>query len=220
MATWNAGDTIIFRYIAHDDTIAQAIPTRVIEHSDDLLALHIADGTMMKSVPDIPSEERASSLASRLPAAERPKLDRRWSNDTIRLHFPGEPFSIWLLFGPDWKFNWWYGNLESPYVETEFGIDTRDHALDVAARPDGRWWWKDEEEFEERLALGLDSARHQATVRAAGLEVIRRLEEHEFPFGSERPEWRPDADIPLPALPPDWDRDFGTQERLPRTDAP
>lgn len=220
MTTWNAGDTVVVRYVAHDDSVAQAIPTRVIEHSEELLALHLPDGTTIKSVPDIPSEERASGLATRLPAAEQPKLDRRWSNDTIRLYFPGESFSIWLLFGAGWKFNWWYGNLESPCVETEFGIDTRDHALDVAARPDGRWWWKDEEEFEERLALALDSARHQAGVRAAGLEVIRRLEEGAFPFTSEWPEWRPDAAMPTPTLPPNWDRDFGTAQRLPRTDVP
>ena len=219
MATWDPGDTLVLRYIAHDDTVAQAVPARVIEDSDQVLAVHVADGTMLKSLPDVPPEERAAVLDSLPPAAERPKLDRVWSNHSIRLHFPGEPFSIWLLFGPDWKFNWWYGNLEAPYVETPIGIDTRDHALDVAARPDGRWWWKDEEEFTRRLELGFDSADHQARVRAAGEEVIRRLEARDYPFQSDWEHWRPEHQDAPPSLPPTWDRDFGTPRLLPRTDA-
>ncbi len=201
MTTWRPGDTLVPRYIAHDDSVSQAFPTRVIEASERVLALHLPDGTAIKSLPNVPAEERASSLATMAPASEQPKLDRQWDNDSIRLHFRGEPFSIWLLFGPGWKFNWWYGNLETPYVETPIGIDTRDHALDVAARPDGRWWWKDEEEFEERLKLGFDSAAHQAAVRAAGNEVIRRLEGHEYPFASGWPDWRPERDLPPPTLP-------------------
>ena len=104
-------------------------------------------------------------------------------------------------------------------METPIGIDTRDHALDVAARPDGRWWWKDEEEFEERLKLGFDSAAHQAAVRAAGNEVIRRLESDEYPFASDWPDWRPERELPPPTLPATWEDDFGTAELLLRTDA-
>lgn len=219
MSTWHPGDTLVLRYIAHDDSVAQAVPARVIEDSDRVLALHVPNGTSTKSLPDIPPEERAAILETLAPAAERPKIDRTWENDSIRLHFRGAPFSIWLLFGSNWKFNWWYGNLESPFVETPIGIDTRDHALDVAARPDGRWWWKDEEEFERRLELGFDSAAHQAAVRAAGKEVIRRLEGDEYPFKSDWPAWRPATDLPLPALPASWDQDFGTHRLLPRTDA-
>ena len=216
---WNAGDTVVFRYIARDESIAQAIPTRVIEHTNDPLALHVADGTLIRSVPDIPAEERAAALDTVAPAAERPKIERAWENHCIRLHLPGESFSVWLLFGPDWKLNWWYGNLEAPYVQTPIGIDTRDHALDVAARPDGRWWWKDEEEFARRLELGIDSPAHHARVRAAGEEFIRRFEAGEHPFRAGWEHWRPEPDTTPPVLPTEWDQDFGTHHLIPRTDA-
>jgi len=217
MAPWNPDDTLIIRYIARDGTVAQAIPARVIENSERVLAFHIADDTTIKSVPDIAPEDRVAALNSLAPAAERPRLDRPWHNDTIRLHFRGEPFSIWLLFGSDWKFNWWYGNLEAPFVDTPIGIDTRDHALDVAARPDGRWWWKDEEEFLRRLELGIDSVEHHARVWDAGHEVIRRLESSEYPFNADWERWRPTHSEPPPSLPENWDADFGSHEQLPRT---
>ena len=217
MSRWTAGDTLTLRYIALDDTVAHAIPARVIEDSDQVLAFHIADGTILKSLPDIAPEDRAAALDDLAPAGQRPKIDRTWTNDTIRLHFRGQPFSVWLLFGAGWKFTWWYGNLEAPYVATPIGIDTRDHALDVAARPDGRWWWKDEEEFARRLELGMDSAGHHARVRTAGQEFIRRFEATEYPFQSAWDQWRPHhADAP-PTLPPNWDEDFGTPDLLPRT---
>jgi len=218
MPTWNAGDTLVLRYIAPDDTVAQAFPTRVIEDSDRVLALHVPDGTIFKSGPAIPPEERAAALDELPPEAKRPKTDRAWSNDSIRLHFRAESFSVWLLFGPGWKFNWWYGNLETPYTETPIGIDTRDHALDVAARPDGRWWWKDEEEFARRLELGIDSAAHHARVRAAGEEFIRRFEAGEYPFQADWDQWRPSGHLAPPTLPESWDEDFGSHAHLPRTD--
>jgi len=217
MGRWNAGDTLVLRYIDGDGTVAQAIPTRVIEDSDRVLAIHLADGTLTKSVPEVAPEDRVAALDTLPAAADRPKLDRPWTNDTIRLHFRDEPFSVWLLFGPGWKFNWWYGNLEAPYVDTPIGIDTRDHALDVAARPDGRWWWKDEAEFARRLELGIDSPAHHARVRAAGNEVIRRLEGRAYPFRADWEHWRPQHTDPPPVLPADWDRDFGTHDLLPRT---
>jgi hypothetical protein len=217
MSRWTAGDTLVLRYIARDGAVAHAIPGRVIEDSERVLAFHVADGTTMQALPDIPPEERAAALETLPPVAERPLIERVWTSDSIRLHFRGESFAIWLLFGPDWKFNWWYGNLEAPLVETPIGIDTRDHALDVAARPDGRWWWKDEEEFARRLELGWDSAAHQQRVRAAGEEFVRRLEANEYPFQAGWDQWRPDHADPPPTLPANWAEDFGTHETLPRT---
>ena len=44
------------------------------------------------------------------------------------------------------------------------------------------YWPKNEAEFAKRLTVGIDSAKHQARVRAAGEDFIRRLEKTMFPF--------------------------------------
>ena len=111
-------------------------------------------------------------------------------------------------------FTSWYGNFEAPFIRTPIGIDTRDFALDVVATPDGTWQWKDEAEFQRRFEVGLDSAEHQARVRAAGENFIERLERREWPFDGEWQTWqRPDG-WRLPRLPAAWRTDFGSFERL------
>ena len=108
----------------------------------------------------------------------------------------------------------WYGNLEAPFVRTPIGIDTRDYALDVVAYPDGRWHWKDEEEFARRLAMGIDSPEHQARVRAAGEDFIRRFEGNRWPFNAGWAEWTAPVEWGPHGLPEHWKTDFDTHALL------
>lgn len=53
-----------------------------------------------------------------------------WRGDAVvRVHRPGEPWSIWRWHdGTDWTRRW-YGNLEAPWRRTPIGYDMQDWAL-------------------------------------------------------------------------------------------
>ena len=78
-------------------------------------------------------------------------------------------------------------------------VDTTDQALDLLVFPGGGWRWKDEDELEEAVELGIWTPEEAADIRAEG---ERALAEAPWPTGWE--DWRPPADWgPLP-LPEDW----------------
>ena len=209
------GDTLIVRNIARSDgTVTTATPTIVVNDEPTILVLYIPKGTRYQNNYVISPEERAAAVDTMIPSAQRQYREKVSQNNSLRLYVPGYSYSIGLTFADDGRFMSWYGNLEAPYVVTPIGIDTRDYALDVVAYPDGRWQWKDEEEFVRRLAMGVDSPEHQARARAAGEDFVRRFEENEWPFNAGWPEWAVPTDWLPRGLPEKWYADFDTHAVL------
>ncbi|MEZ4859929.1 MAG: DUF402 domain-containing protein [Caldilineaceae bacterium] len=211
---WKFGASIVVRNLARSDgTVTTAIPAVVLT-DDDLLALYIPAGTKYKNNWLVSSEQRAAAVDSITPSAQRKHHELVCQNDSLRLYLPNRGYSVGLTFDQQGEFVSWYGNLEAPFIRTPLGIDTRDFALDVIAYPDGRWQWKDEEEFARRLAVGIDSADHQASVRAAGQEFITRFEHNEWPFNVGWQKWQPQQKWQAPMLPDNWNVDFGANRLL------
>ena len=99
---------------------------------------------------------------------------------------PHDAHSLWLMWTPTWEFRCWYVQLQSPIVRRPNAIDTMDHALDAVIEPDGKWHWKDEDDFVEAQRLGVFTPEEAAAVRREGERVIAdRL----WITGWER--WRP-----------------------------
>ncbi len=99
---------------------------------------------------------------------------------------PHDAHSLWLMWTPTWEFRCWYVQLQSPIVRRPNAIETMDHALDAVIEPDGKWHWKDEDDFVEAQRLGVFTPEEAAAVRREGERVIAdRL----WITGWER--WRP-----------------------------
>ena len=208
--------TLILRNIAKSDgSVTTAIPAIVISESDSLLATYIPQGTLFKNNWVIPEDQRVASVDNIVKSSQREYKDLIWRNPTVRLYLPGVGFSVWLNFDKSWGFNSWYCNLEAPFVRTPTGIDTRDYALDIVGTVERTWVWKDKEEFERRLEVGIDTAEHQAKVLSDADEFIRRFESNQFPFDMGWEDWRPKAGTgidngDLPRLPENWSIDYGS----------
>jgi uncharacterized protein len=214
-SAWTAGSTVTVRNLARSDgTVTTATPAIAIRDDERSLALFIPAGTTAKENYLVAPADRATAVGRAAASRFRTHHDRVWAVSSLRVFLPGEAFSVWLFFDHKSEFAGWYGNLEAPFVRTPIGVDTRDHGLDVVADAGGRWRWKDEEEFAQRLELGLDSAEHQRAVRGAGQGFIRRLEAGRFPFDQDWPLWRAPASWAPRPLPPDWNTDFGTAALL------
>lgn len=215
MSQWKLGDTIVIRNIARSDgTVTTAVPALLVQDTPTVLAVYVPRGATFKNNWVISPQQRAASVSSITPSAQRQYKDIVTQQDSIRLYLPGQRFAVGLTFDDDHALVSWYGNLEAPFIRTPIGIDSRDYALDVLAFPDGRWHWKDEDEFKRRLEIGIDSPEHQARVRAAGQEFITRFENSLSPFSDGWQDWYAPASWQPPELPENWSADFGTHSTL------
>lgn len=212
---WHHGDTVVIREIDRfDGTVVAAIPSIAISDEADLLVLYIPRGTTFKNNWFTPPEQRVASLHAIVPSAQRPYRDLIWRTNHLRLYLSGYSYSIWLKFDENGTFKSWYGNLEAPYLRTSIGIDTRDFALDIVGDPNGHWQWKDEDEFNHRLIVGIDSPEHQTRVRAAGWDFIKRFEQQEWPFDCGWENFQLPQEWQARSLPDNWTVDFGSQKIL------
>lgn len=185
---------VVLRYF-WGDSILHALPMRVVEHAPQRIALWIAARTPCKR------PTRRLTLAER--AHEDWTLgDRPWSTGfgTLILYVPGRAHAIWLFWNEGGSFTGWYVNLEEPWRRTSVGFDTRDHILDLAIEPSGRWRWMDENELEEATQLGFFSQDDANEIRSEGERVLA-----DWPFPTGWEDWHPDPRWPLGRLPKNWD---------------
>ena len=90
-----------------------------------------------------------------------------WRNHMLRVLLPGQPFSVWQFWSPEWEFKSYYVNLEAPFARSAVGFDSSDHVLDVCVRADRTWYFKDQDELDARVEVGLVDA--EAASAGSGL---------------------------------------------------
>lgn len=207
----------MIRMLANSDgTVVTATPSIAITDDDDVLAVYIAAGTVGRSNWVVSEAERVTAIDSMPRSDLREHRDVVIDREQVRLYLPGAGFSVGLSFGREGELVSWYGNLEAPFARTPIGIDSRDFALDVIAYPDRTWRWKDEDEFAHRLETGRDSTEHQARVRSAGQDFVRRFEAGSWPFDAGWDRWRPPDEWGVRTLPATWADDYGTGRLVAR----
>ncbi|MCQ4210381.1 cytidylyl-2-hydroxypropylphosphonate hydrolase [Streptomyces longispororuber] len=205
---WTPGERILWRYRANaGDGFHICRPVTVVQDTDEQLAVWMAPGTeCVKPVIADGTPVHHEPLATRYTKPRALRHESWFGAGVLKLARPGEPWSVWLFWEPDWRFRNWYVNLEQPRVRWAGGIDSEDHFLDLSVYPDGSWRWHDEDEFAQAQAVGLMGAAQAAEVRAAGARAIEVIESWGHPFSDGWERWRPDPAWPVPALPADWDR--------------
>ncbi len=182
--------------------VSNAKPLTVVEDSDRLSALHLAEGTPFKIATA--RAQRADHL-SRLAAGTWELQDDKWTRSWVLiLTRPNERYSIWAFWSAtNGAFEGWYVNFEDPARRSPMGFDTRDLFLDIVVPVEGPWRWKDEDEFVEAEQLGLITPEDVREVRAAAERVLGLVESGEawwLPWST----WTPNPEWPVPKLPPSW----------------
>ena len=134
----------------HDRSrIEMCWPCRVVEDSDELVALFIAAGSPYKAGP-----KRTAQAKRTAPRLDMPPDEYVWRNDTLRLMLPGQWHSVslsWSSGAGQRRLLKYFVNLEEPCRRTDTGFDTQDHTLDVEITPDLAWRWRDEAELENHV---------------------------------------------------------------------
>jgi hypothetical protein len=172
-----------------------AMPLIVVERTQRQLVTWIGPGTPI-AYPD----GRAADGSLR--PFERWGVDLRSWIGPGRLELApfARHYSIRLMRGENGSLRGWYVNLQAMLAESPLGFDTTDWQLDLWIPEGGAAEWKDEDDLERALALGIMSEEEGRLAREEGDRV---LDEWPFPTGWE--EWRPDPTWPTPALPDGWD---------------
>jgi hypothetical protein len=188
-------------------------PCHVVLDDERGLLLWLAQGsTVVNEVAADGRGMRAMPFAEWVGSGYRPKADT-WQGPGVLKFLPaGAHHSVWWFSDRAGRFANWYVNLEEQGVRWDdgdvAGVDIVDQDLDIVVEPDRSWWWKDEDEFTERLAFPEHYwVRDGEAVRAEGLRVIEQIEAGAFPFDGTWTDFVPDPGWPVPTeLPAGWDR--------------
>lgn len=203
---WSAGDPVLLRFVRNRpaDVI---MPVTIVQDTDEYIALYTTVGTPIK----VQAARDGTRLTRQTPFIEREGLlgglaDGTWTaNHVLMLHQPGRMSAIWLFWrDPDWTFTGYYANLQAPLKRTHLGFDTADYLLDVEIRTDFTCAWKDEDEWEAALDLGLVERETLIAAREEGKRVIHEVQARTWPFDAGFESWRPDPAWPIPGMPANW----------------
>lgn len=205
---WSPGEQVLWRYRGNGtEELHICRPVTVVRDDAELLAVWMAPGTScVKPVLADGSPIHREPLATRYLKPRTTRVDQWWGTGVLKLAHPGDPWSVWLFWDKNWHFKNWYVNLEEPRRRWSAGVDSEDHFLDIAVRPDRSWHWLDEDEFAQAQLAGLMPAERAERVRSAGLEAAEVIRAWGRPYRDGWEDWRPDPSWPVPSLPDDWNR--------------
>ena len=192
---WQPGDQIVRRELCLGRPwLGQA--AFVVEDSDELLALYVAEG----SKHEYPEGD--------WPGGKHPwqPKDRWRGHGVLQLQRPGEAHAVWLFWrGPERVLACWYVNLQAPFRRTPLGIDTQDHELDIVIQPNGDWRFKDEQYLEAWIRLGRWTEDDVAAIRAEGARIAAELDAGRRWWSDGWADWVPEPEWRGGELPPGWD---------------
>ncbi len=181
---WQPGDVVVLRSVWWG-RIWDARPFGVVHDLPDQVALFMPAGSQwlkaMSSRHRVLRFPTASDMDWELAAVSPP-----WKTNILRLSVPGSDHSVLLIWDEGFReMRLWYVNLEEPLRRTSVGFDYQDQFLDVEISPDrSSWRWKDEDELQEAVELGVISSERASELRAEGKRVIERMEANEPSFES------------------------------------
>jgi hypothetical protein len=198
---WNAGDPIVLRGVWRE-ILWWAAPATIVQDTPELIAMYWQAGT-----PNMDSAKRLRPVD--LLSNKVHLVQHTWvETDVLILVTPGAAHAVYVMWETGQaRLRGWYVNLQEPLRRTRLGFDTMDHLLDIVISADrSSWHWKDEDEFEGAVALGVYSPEEARAIRTEGERVIERLEAGQPPFCDGWERWTPPAKWSIPSLPDGWDK--------------
>jgi hypothetical protein len=197
---WKLGDIIVLRGVWHHK-IHWACAGIIIQDSPKLIATYWPAGTP-NMVPDKRSTPQ-DFLSNNIHL-----IPHRWTEtDVLMLAKPGSAHAVNIMWEEGQaKLRCWYVNLQEPLQRTKMGFDSMDYLLDIVISADqSKWHWKDEDEFNEAVSLGVFSTEEARTIREEGERVVELLLAGQSPFSDGWENWQPPAEWKIPPLLDGWD---------------
>lgn len=189
------------------DDVALVLAMRVIQDTPEELILLRRPGDAV----------RRRSAERRGPKTHRHQLVVAWGDAwqeaawlehrVLVIKRPADEYAISLFWrdGSE-ELRCWYIDLMSGLTRNSAGFEIVENGLDIVAEPDLRsWTWKDEDELDYAVEVGVYTRVEADALYATGRQALERLMAEREAFEPWRG-WRPDPSWPPAALPPGWDR--------------
>lgn len=114
------------------------------------------------------------------------------TNRILILTEPGKYYST-ILFWEDKsdEFLCYYINFQIPFQRSAFGIDSLDLDLDLIIHPDLSFEWKDVDDYEKGIEMGVILPEWVEQVESAKTELFDKLSKREYPFDGSWLDWQP-----------------------------
>jgi hypothetical protein len=188
-----AGEIVLKRSI-YGGNVRWTFPHRVAGEWNGRTALYCGPGNQGKAM------RRGPDGYLKRWKTDAPPYDTEWEQThVLRFEGAGTRHSVEIYWTTEWEHLGWYLNLQTPTTFKGRFVDTTDQALDVVVSPEGTWQWKDEDELEEAVELGIWTTEEADEIRAEGERAIAA---QPWPTGWE--DWRPPAGWGPLGLPRDW----------------
>ena len=187
MRDFKSGETIEMREVWRGKTWEQRTAI-VVEDSHEVIVLYTPPETDALVAID------AEGRRLRIPTTPDWSLagTRTFTSGLVGVHVPGTQHSLLAIFEPPSGYGPWYINLESDLERTDAGFEYEEHVLDILVERDLKTWrWKDEDELEEAVELGLFTPEQAAQFRAEGERALDWLLSRRPPYDRDWLSWRP-----------------------------
>lgn len=185
------GQKIVMREVWRGRTWEERMAI-VAEDNDEMIVLYTPPSTDALVAID----KEGNRL--RMPTTPNWSLEgtRTFTSGVVAVHVPGTQHSLLAIFDPPKGYGPWYINLESDLARTEDGFEYEEHVLDVVVERDlSSWRWKDEDELEEAVEIGLFTVEQAMEFRTEGELALNWLLTRRPPYDIDWLSWRP---------PPEW----------------
>lgn len=199
---WQPGDQVVIREVIGGE-VWSAKPVTVVDDSESLLVLFIHEGVEWKSP--------TGANGNRPRPRDRVTVDgfelqpAKWMGpSTLYITQPGAEYVVLMKVAAQDPH--WYVNLQDPFRRTGIGFDYLDQFLDLVSSGPGQWEWKDEDELDEAIELGMLTPEQVGSLYQEGQRVRAMIAGNVFPFDRDWTSWLPDPKWSMPALPETWAR--------------
>ncbi|MFT3893275.1 MAG: DUF402 domain-containing protein [Anaerolineales bacterium] len=208
---WQPGDHVAFRGV-YDQKVSYIQSAIVVHDRPDEVALVIVPGAEC-AAPEgyMNGKHGPAGHWDRWGEYER----RNWTmqpyswrtNRLLMLAYPDKYYSSYYFWQADTnQFLCYYINFQLPFRRSKVGFDSFDLELDVIVEPNFEWRWKDVDDYQRGIELGVLRPEWIQEIDSAKPEIFEKLGKRQYPFDDTWLNWMPDPSWCTPKLPTDWEK--------------
>jgi hypothetical protein len=130
-----------------------------------------------------------------------------WStNRLLMLAYSDKYYSSYYFWQANTgQFLRYYINFQLPIRRNRVGFDSFDLELDLIIEPNFEWRWKDVDDYQKGIELGILHPQWIREIEVAKQEIFDKLKKRHYPFDGSWVDWKPDPDWSPPKLPEGWE---------------
>jgi len=196
---WKSGDIIVLRGVSRH-IIWWACSAIIVQDSPELVAVYWPAGT-----PNMIPVKRTSPRDLLLDQIQL--VPQTWIETDVLMLVPNEAsYAVYAMReSGQAKLLCWYINLQEPLRRTKLGFDSMDHLLDIVISPDrSTWHWKDEDEFNEAVEIGVFSLDKARAIRLEGERAVKLFRIGNTQIYEHWENWCPPSKWGIPPLLENW----------------